>query len=428
MDGADLPLHRLAHTLQSSNLPFYTAVWNTAKASRGVVALSKRIYWDGDDGYAGKRRDKKRSGLVDIVAENGLEWVKVSAISENRLLLEMEKRGWRIQGDDSYGGMHDDMDVEDEERSVDEIMDEDDDEHSSFDIEATGPIRLLRLAQGLQRAASSVRVRYQHPHIRFVLPNIRLRSCQEIDDLLTALHSTGAVVECADHIQWPPAPPLEQAIPGMLGDEFAHFTPILNIDCTILLAIVSDLSHGPVPIQPSYHLAIRQQIRREETERLLPAVLWPAMADRELLCTKEAARRMQEIVDLMGTPGENARTAALMGLGSCSGLEREDLIAEFQKYSVHEVPRSWKIPIKMVDGNVETQALPSVAAEVAEGLSALNRSVFLFGWASGYTTVSSNKTVAKSIEAIVEMAGQVGPDVWLSPTARSLLGKEKEKQ
>ena len=46
------------------------------------------------------------------------------------------------------------------------------------------------------------------------------------------------------------------------------------------------------------------------------------------------------------------------------------------------------------------------------------------------TTVSSNRTVAKQIEGVVEKYGEgaVGPMIWLREPARSLLGKEKERR
>ena len=43
--------------------------------------------------------------LVDIVADNGLEWIKVSTMGEKRLLFELAKEGWagRHDSDDDDG-------------------------------------------------------------------------------------------------------------------------------------------------------------------------------------------------------------------------------------------------------------------------------------------------------------------------------------
>ena len=79
---------------------------------------------------------------------------------------------------------------------------------------------------------------------------------------------------------------------------------------------------------------------------------------------------------------------------------------------------------------IEAGSLPLVAEQVAEQLTDINRSVFMYGWMQGLTTVSSNRTVAKGIENIVERNGMgaMGPEIWLREPARSLLGKEKERR
>ena len=76
--------------------------------------------------------------------------------------------------------------------------------------------------------------------------------------------------------------------------------------------------------------------------------------------------------------------------------------------------------------------LPTVAQNVAKNLSSINQSVFMYGWYTGMTTISSNRTVAKDIETSIEAnrtrEDEKGPDVWLCPTARSLVGKEKTRR
>lgn len=98
------PETRLLHTLRSSNLPFYETVWAVAKGSCcGIAMFGKRFYWgEGEESEGSKwkkpNKDKRKSVLVDIVADDGEEWVKVSTISESRLLFEMAKKGW--EGDE----------------------------------------------------------------------------------------------------------------------------------------------------------------------------------------------------------------------------------------------------------------------------------------------------------------------------------------
>jgi hypothetical protein len=62
----------------------------------------------------------------------------------------------------------------------------------------------------------------------------------------------------------------------------------------------------------------------------------------------------------------------------------------------------------------------------------INQSVFLSGWAAGHTTITSNRIASKAIERAVEdnrkSDDEAGPRVWICPTARSLVAKEKDRR
>ena len=133
------PTEQTIHSLRSSNLPFYQAVWDAAKACRGVVAINKRFsIIDDNIGVPTTRTTKRRNVLVDIVAEGGAEWVKVSTITETRFLFEMAKNGWEF----SQGKEEDDDNGE-----LDSVED------SQRNAENETTLSLLKLAKDLQRAA-----------------------------------------------------------------------------------------------------------------------------------------------------------------------------------------------------------------------------------------------------------------------------------
>ena len=147
---------------------------------------------------------------------------------------------------------------------------------------------------------------------------------------------------------------------------------------------------------------------------------------------------MVEIVDTIGMPKERSRTELLLVNGA-EERDGEELKSAFAKYSNHSIPSTWRLPIRVVPSMtavsdiktaIETGGLPLVAEQVAGQLTDINRSVFMYGWMQGLTTVSSNRTVAKGIESIVERNGMgaMGPEIWLREPARSLLGKEKERR
>lgn len=443
---------RLMHAMRSSNLPFYQAVWNIAKGScEGLVALGKRFYWDsearmaefrkkttkGKEGIPGggekkPSKDKRKSVFVDIVARGGAEWVKVSTISESRLLFEMAKKGWERDSEDEYTS-----DEDGDGSSNRTVLRNPNRTHSGVDSDDDDELELIRLARDLRKAANATRVGYKHPRLRLVLPKIKEGSVPEIDDILKEIRSYGVLVECFET--------LADMTSGMdlkhlLPQPFKDFTPTLNVDCTLLLAMVSDLSHiKDIPPSPSYHRAINRQIEVENEQPLLPAELWPAMDNHELVCTIKAATRMREIVNTIGTDTEQTRTKIMMGDVPYDGLSRQALVQKFGELSDYPVPADWQIPVRVVDAQPEINAaveqgrLPSVADEVAKGLSDINHGVFMYGWATGMTTISSNRTIDKQIETTIEKHRQGdddlrGPVVWICDTARSLVGKDKDRK
>ncbi|KAJ0425478.1 hypothetical protein BJY00DRAFT_181035 [Aspergillus carlsbadensis] len=430
---------RLMHALRSSNLPFYEAVWTIAKTTcTGLVAFGKRFYWDKDEGGGNKNKDIRKSVLVDIVADDGEEWVKVSTISKTRLLFEMAKKGWEADSEDEDGEKRTILQNHSRGEDSDYGADDDDDE-----------IELIKLAGDMRKAASLVRVNYRQPRLRFVIPKVEEGQTPEIDDLLKAIRGYGVTVECGEDVsssehkasKTPEGGPAsnEEEVRPLLPNRFKRFTATVNIDCTLLLAIISDLSHYQ-SISPSskHHKAINRQIEIERERPLLSTELWPTMESRALVCTSEAAKRMREIVDTIGTDTERMRMAVLMGDDSFKEMKSASLIQELQKLSDYQVPVHLNIPIKILDAqpaiNLGKQQgkLPPVARKVEEILSDINTSVFMYGWVSNTMTITSNRTVVKQIETTIEMQRDAkdleGPLVWVCDTARSLIGKEKGRK
>ncbi|KAK4870616.1 hypothetical protein LT330_004964 [Penicillium expansum] len=439
----DLEL-RLVHALRSSNLPFYQAVWRIASGScSGLVALGRRFYWDRETkmterkSASGKEKgggaaqpvkqpnkDKRKSVFVDIVADDGEEWVKVSTISESRLLFEMAKKGWEGDSDEdewSDGGKG---------RTILQNFDEDDDGDDDDELE------LIKLARDLRKASDATRVRYRHPRLRVVIPKIEEGSVPEIDAVLNEMRSYGIRVDCLGSL---PAE-TRTGLAHLLPQPFKNFTSTLNVDCTLLLALVSDLSHiKDIPVSPHFHKAIVRQIEVEREKPLLTSELWPSMDGRELLSTTAAAVRFREIVDTIGTETEKSRSRMLLGDSPYEQLDCEALLQKFQELSDYQVPANWRLPIKVVESQqvidaAKTQGnLHPVVHEVDKYLSDINHSVFLYGWVTSLTTISSNRTIDKQIEATVEDNRKgddslEGPDVWICDTARSLVGKDKDRK
>ncbi|KAF2138709.1 uncharacterized protein K452DRAFT_255486, partial [Aplosporella prunicola CBS 121167] len=453
---------RIKHQLSSTNLASYEAIWATVKQCRGLVAL-RQTFWRNPSepkpshrglspaSKAAADRKKTRDGvLVDAVVEGGAEWVKVSAISERQLIFQMARQGWHNDSDS-------DSDDEDSGRPGPGAIDLDDDSDDDED-----EVGIVKTARALARAARANRYKYRHPRVRLVLVKITEGRIKEVDALLARIRSsTGIELETSSTTTTSssssspaPSPSPSPTLTTLLHDATHAFTPTLNIDCTLLVALASDISHSRVAPQPWYPGAVRAQIRDEASSALLPRALYPALAGRQLVCTAAAARRMREIVATIGTETEVARAGILLDGGGGDELDAGEavtaaeaegappsLLDQLQALSIHAVPADLQLPIRIVqtpydDADPSAQdpdpALPPVARAVAAKLTPINRSIFLYGWAVGATTLSSNGTVARQIEGLVERHrtrdDEVGPDVWVCPVARSLVAKRGRRE
>lgn len=392
---------------------------------------------------------------MDFVAQGGLEWVKVSTVTEKRLLFDLAKAGWEAADSSSS-----DASSEDEDGAFMSAA-----SFSKPPLAAGGPsspssssIELVRLALELRRASRANLFRYRRPSIRFVLPKLPTHPSPTVKTILSQILATGATIKCGpSSVPYPsldgnPFAPSSltrsSVFQNLLPDPHSSLTPTVNIDCTILLALVSDLSHSSrTPHSPTHHQAITRQITVEVSDPLLPDSLYPAMEGRELVCTVEAALRMREIVQQIGTESERKRAWLLFGHETSEGDIHQPSLTDhatintlLAAQSEYDVPASLRLPIRVVSVTpINMDRLPPIAHAVAAQLTTINQSVFLFGWEAGMTTVSSNRSVAKVIEGIIGEENErragvdgeeeesiiQGPEIWLCSTARSLVGKEK---
>ena len=459
------------HALRSSNIPFYEAVWDVAKTCRGVVALSKRIYSKREDCPPQELRATGKTGninfldltklgrkgiLVDVVAENGLEWIKVSTVTEKRLLFEIAKEGWEFYADYREDG---EPNVSDGV-SVENVATE------------NRKLELVRIADDLKAASKGVRLQFRHPRIRFVLPRIREGIFRGVDLLIADLRATGAIVECgrvssSNRGQLPSSCPFDfdRLLPRAAT---LSLTDRVNVDCTILLALISDISHlkksqlssATSGQTGSCHAAILRQIEAEELHPLLPNEIYPLLRGRTLECTSSAAGRMRDIVQCMGTNSERIRASIVLGSAEYQGQSGSQLREALSEQSSYPLPLEIRLPIKIVPFNSEevlsstvTEMLPkadrrkifpsSVATRVTDSfhLNTINLSVFLYGWSQQIATLTSNRSVAsgllRTINGLLDQGGRdecqnadqdgmfYGPQIYICGTARSLMGKAK---
>jgi hypothetical protein len=178
--------------VNASNLTYWEALWNAAKQTKQLVVL------------------RRHGSPVDIIAGNGTHWIKVSTITEKRLLMEMAKQGW------DWAGSEDESSDDFPGASANRV---------NHDLD----ISLIKMAITLRDLARETRIRYKHPQVHFVLTRI-LPGNKEIDIVLDHIRATGATVQTADDLGV--APPIEDVLEELVIDEFKFFSPTINVDCT----------------------------------------------------------------------------------------------------------------------------------------------------------------------------------------------------
>lgn len=420
------------HRISSTNLPFFESLWAYAKQSHDIVALRK---WVSNGRFDGKEilapgthivhmpgdsiPSKVTTTLVDIIADGGSTWIKIAATTSKRLLWDMTKLGWAIGVDDSDD--EGDGDLSDEELS---------------------DIPLFKMAKGLAVSAESYRIRGKSPAVRLVLPRIASGESKDIDLVLNRIRGLGIHLLCREDLEasWPAAAPSSLLQEGLLWREIplsqkvleqmapsplSRFTEVLNVDTSILIGLISDFSHRSVEQQPWFTAMQKGHLANEAKRHIAPTWIYPALGGRPLICTVEAARTCREIVETIGTPSEIARLEIL--LSTDSGITQADLVQKFRNFSDHHVPEALQLPVRIKESSESTSSLPSEVWKALEDVTEPTKSVFAFGLASKYTTLTSNGTGISSLTKNLEDICYQGewPSVWLCPFSRSLVGVPK---
>jgi hypothetical protein len=147
-------------------------VWSIAKTCIGVKALSKVQVL-----YPNIKRSTRPRGTkevtIDIVAQNGSEWIKVCPVQEKTLIWEFAKAGYSE-------GLSDDDDDE---------MEEDEDSFS-----------LIKQAKALLRARDLIKNSHRRPQIRMILPRLRKDGPKLITKLLDQIKAMGLKIETLEDL------------------------------------------------------------------------------------------------------------------------------------------------------------------------------------------------------------------------------------
>ncbi|KAF2111463.1 hypothetical protein BDV96DRAFT_182965 [Lophiotrema nucula] len=410
---SDMSEEKARHNIVSSNLVYYEALWDAAKRSSGLLNFRRAFYWNHPRKVPkGSKPGSGKAALVDVVASDGIEWIRVATLSEKRLLFDLAKQGWQNDSDD-----------EDEEMADARPLDDDDEEDQ---------VEIVRNAMELAKAARANPIRGRPPKVHFVLTRLEAGKSKEVDMIINKIRATGATVQATNEL--PPSPALSEVLPNLLVDRSRRLSDTLNIDCTILLALISDISHRQCEILDWYPREVREQIKEESEEKLLPTHLYPAIGSHPMVCTEEAAAQMNLIVDTLATDTEKTRANLLLAQRDQETTSPSERLKKWTESSDHSLPEGFQLPIRVHPSNIDqvVTRLPEVADKIGAELGALNKAIFFFGWAEGITTLSANRMRAKQIDHIINQhgieEGKAGPHIWLCGESRSLIAKHGRRK
>lgn len=361
-------------------------------------------------------RVMKEQGRVEVdVVDGGREWIVMKSLGRDRLARQMTDCGWE------WG------------------------EHKRGDVvgrDEWEDVPLVKVVARVVAAARRNRCEYRVPRIRVILTSLA-RGEEEFDVLLEQIEKMDPSAKIIiDDMNGPflktPPPDPQTAIDNLLGDEHEGLTPTLNMDHTILIDLISDITHAKLEPQPWQTQTTSWQIEEENGQEggIMAKTLYPLLRGRALVCTMEGAEHFHEVLKTVGTETERRRGRLIVPFDEeARGLSISQIREEFQALSIHALPADITLPITILPSQpptptlIKTGHLPPVAAEIERrsGWKPSKLSIFTYGWASGTVTLTSNREIRGQMKTMVEEWGTTGeergPGIWKVNATRNLLAK-----
>ncbi|KAM7203228.1 Protein of unknown function (DUF1308) domain containing protein [Rhypophila sp. PSN 637] len=423
--------------------------WRLVKKSRGLVSINKEFprsprlpVQEGEGWLAYKdQRFQEKTVSVDAVVDSGATWLKFVSISPRTLGYQVLTEGWES----------DEEDLSDDEE------------------DGEGGLGNTEFAEGIRKIILAARWNHCH-HLHLVLPSLREGESDVVDRMLSYVggsmggEDVKITISCAGSVFLEDAPPpLEDAIVALVkdrdtlvGEDCGRITETANLDPSALTALVTDLHHGPVSLQPaSQQRIITKSVLDHETENnelvsrqdILANVLYPALRGKKLVCTQFAAKYFRQLIGAISTHSEEVRASLVLPTSTNAGMTAAQIRQELQKWSNVPIPDDINLPVEIVedvtleqvDELIAAGKVPPIASGVANDLSRLNRSVYLYGWANDITTITGHRGIERQIQLSLathyftaattrpEEKNERPPDVWHRHLGGYLIHRDKPK-
>ncbi|KAM3440993.1 hypothetical protein MY4824_001777 [Beauveria thailandica] len=362
------------------------------------------------------------------VVDRGACWVDVRWINAERLARQMTDAGW------SWG-----------EYAAGDAVDADEWEDTPF----------VKQVRRVVVAARCNRHEYRIPRVRLVLPNLARGAQLDIDVLLEQLSRLDpgvdlVIEDAASVFLTQPAGSLDDAIRSLVGSGSLQvpLTDTLNLEHTVLVDLISDLTHFRLKPRAWHSRTTRAQIEEENARPngVMAPLLYPLLQGRRLVCTHEAAEHFHEMLTTVGTQTEGARGRLLVPLppllhhAAASAATATTARARFNALSERPLPADVQFPIEVLPADgcwnedrvqrvVQGGMLPRVALDIARRgrLKSSKLSTYMHGWLEGMVTLTSNKEIRGHMRTWVEGGrtndAERGPMVYCVEVTRNLLAK-----
>ncbi|KAL4267490.1 DUF1308 domain-containing protein [Pleurotus pulmonarius] len=213
----------------STNAPYLISVWNELLCAPAPVTAVMKTFQLATSGGQNRKRgvhQKQNPVKVDVVADNGRRWIRVNTIKNSRLLAEFREI-------DSYVTSSED--------------DSDDDATTPSLAQKEFDNSVLRMGRSLLDTAKANPLGGSNtlPGITMRLTRLDLSSTAEADPRIAQtvhlLEAMGIDVEFGEQTN------VKLPQPQPEGPLSFKPTPFINLDLSILIALVSDLTHSRLP-------------------------------------------------------------------------------------------------------------------------------------------------------------------------------------
>lgn len=291
--------------VQSTNLSYLEAV-HEAMAGVGekkeevmrIVSGPQPVTKQNDVWKSRAAMVRDRRVKVDIVAENGLVWIKVIARNAKAFRHEIMGLEWEQGGSSS-------SELESESESDEEEEEKEATTAAAGDFDN---LPIFKKAREYLETAKAHHVQFHTPIVVFAFMRIQPKEDIFVQRIMDRLSDMGIVV----HLQG------EQGLkstymPAFIksvgeGQDLDHFTTqSINMDVNSALALLSELSHHVCLPNQISAIPLQVQAEREAQVPVLAQMIPYITGSKRLFMIQSAYDRLKEIVDIVGGPHEKAR-------------------------------------------------------------------------------------------------------------------------